>query len=201
MQSVLTWFCVLPAGCRCCSGASCWCPGCCLQQRAVRGWMWAPPTCLYFQIEDGGLGVPRRAAPFHRRRERRHPATLGAAALTVRGEEHTGCCPHQSLQWWVDLSRCCFSDDRPVLMLYSANANTANLAIRSVSPKKLTHPERPRRLPPVHHEGAPKSPHFSSSCVVWRAVFIKPLATITYIYCYIFLKTFRHILELTWAHK
>lgn len=87
--------------------------------------MWAPPTCLYFQIEDGGLGVPRRAAPLHRRRERRHSAALWAAAAAARSQEHAGRCPYQPLQWWVLDFIAGLRYQGLVLVLCSANACVA----------------------------------------------------------------------------
>lgn len=133
MPAVFTQCALRAVGWRCCGGLPRRCPAC-FQHRAVRGWMWVPPTCLYFQIEDGGLGVPRRAAPLHRRREWWHSAALWTTAPAVRSEKHTRCCLHQSLQWWVDLFWSSNGlSQSPVLMLCRANACTANLSKCSIS--------------------------------------------------------------------
>ena len=58
----------------------------------------ATVSCLFPQIEDGGVGVSRRAAPLYRRRKRRNTASLRAAASTTGGESHTGRGPDQPLQ-------------------------------------------------------------------------------------------------------
>lgn len=156
-NSLSQLFCLSTARCvprrwRCWSGSSCWCPASPPAESSARsvGCERHRPTCLYFQIEDGGLGVPRRAAPVHRRRERRHTATLRTAAAAVRSKNLTRCCPHQSLQWWVDLFPAAGSSDvRPALTANAnANANAANPTVRSIS----------------YQEASPSWDHVASHC-------------------------------------
>ena len=58
----------------------------------------ATVSCLFPQIEDGGVGVPRRATPLNRRRERRHSASLRATASTTGSKNHTRRCLDQFVQ-------------------------------------------------------------------------------------------------------
>ena len=76
---------------------------------------------LPLQIEDGDVGVSRRAAPLHRRCERRHTAPLWATTIASRSENHTRRGTYQSLQWWAGLFICPSSDVRPAIAI-NANA-------------------------------------------------------------------------------